>query len=288
MVNFTRSEQVDMLLVFGECRQNAVQASGMYAERFPDRRHPTRHYFPKLVAKMRINPNEENNNFIVNEEKEIDVLAYVEVHMNSSTREIAAECQVSKSTVSRILQKYKYRSYKYQLHQHLYEADFERRLEYCNWFLQKYQEDNTFPHKVLYTDESRFTNLGHFNRNNKRYWSKENLHLMEEGNFQERFGFNCWMGILGDRIIGPIFFDGHLTGERYLQFLTHEIENFLDEVPLVNRNTIVYQHDGAPPHNARMVSEHLNNTYGDNWIGNTGPVRWPPRYVQLTFKSYGN
>lgn len=215
MENYSRSEKVDMLLVFGECRQNSSNAATVYAERYPDRRHPTRHYFPKLVQKMRNEPeNNANAQFIINEEKEIDVLAYVEVNMNASVREIALECQISKNSVWRILIKHKYRSYKYQLHQHLYQDDPVRRLEYCNWYLEKYFEDNTFPFKIVYSDESRFTNLGVFNRNNKRYWAQENLHLMVEGNFQERFGFNCWIGILGDRILGPIIFDGHLMGEK--------------------------------------------------------------------------
>lgn len=280
MENYTRSEKIDMLLVFGECRQNSTDAARLYAERFPGRRHPTRHYFPKLVLKMRNEPigeDAENNRFVINEEKEIDVLAYVEVNINASVREIAALCQTSKSSALRILHKHKYHAYKYQLHQHLYENDNDIRLQYCNWFLQKHLEDNTFPFKILYSDESRFTNLGIFNRNNKRYWSQENLHLMEEGNFQERFGFNCWTGMLGDRILGPIFFDGHLTGERYLGFLRHEIQQFLDDIPLINLIGLFFQQDGAPPHNSRAVSEHLTEIHGENWIANGGPVRWPPR-----------
>lgn len=275
---YTRSEKIDMLLIFGECRQNSTDAARLYAERYPNRRHPTRHYFPKLVQKMRNEPdNNENNTFLVSEEKEIDVLGYVQVNINASLREIALECDICKSSVGNILNKHKYHSYKYQLHQHLYQNDNERRLEYCNWYLEKYLEDNTFPYNILYTDESRFTNLGHFNRNNKRYWSQDNLHLMQEGNFQERFGFNCWVGILGDRILGPIIYDGPLTGARYLGFLTQEIEQFLDEIPLINRVGLFYQQDGAPPHNMRAVTEYLNESYNENWIGNSGPVRWPAR-----------
>lgn len=284
MENYSRSEKIDMLLVFGECRQNSTAAAQLYAERYPERRHPTRHYFPKLVQKMRIEPeNVENAQFIISEDKEIDVLAYVQVNINSSVREIATECQISRNSAWRILRKHNYHSYKYQLHQYLYQDDHVRRVEYCNWYLQKYLDDNSFPFKILYSDESRFTNLGVFNRNNKRYWAQENLHLMEEGNFQERFGFNCWIGILGDRILGPIIFDGHLTGERYLNFLTQEIEQFLDEIPINNRIGLFFQQDGAPPHNTMAVRDYLNYTYGENWIGNNGPVRWPPRYsLQLT------
>ncbi|KAJ8913293.1 hypothetical protein NQ315_010960 [Exocentrus adspersus] len=56
--------------------------------------------------------------------------------------------------------------------------------------------------------------------------SQENQHLIREGNFQQQFGFNVWLGIIGTRIIGPIF-EGPLTGPRYLGFLQNEIEKRL-------------------------------------------------------------
>lgn len=275
---YTKNEKIDMLLIYGEARKNSYEACVLYAQRFPDRRHPTRHYFPKLEQKMRNEPDEEREKFIISEDKEIDVLAYVEQNFTSSTREIANECNISPASVWRILRKHKYRSYKYQLHQHLYENDYERRLEYCNWFLGKLQDDPNFPSKIIYSDESRFTNLGLFNRNNKRYWSQENLHLMTEGNFQERFGFNCWLGVIGDRILGPIIFEGHLTGERYLNFLENEIDQLIDNLPLANYVDIFFQQDGAPPHNTREVTRYLNTRFGQQWIGNGGPIRWPARY----------
>lgn len=268
-----------MLLVYGEARKNSYEACRLYAQRYPNRRHPTRHYFPKLEQKIRNEPDDANEKFIISENTEIDVLAYVEQNFTVSTREVATECNISSTSVWRILHKHKYRSYKYQLHQHLYENDSQRRLEYCNWFLGQLQNDANFPLKIIYSDESRFTNLGIFNRNNKRYWSQENLHMMVEGNFQERFGFNCWLGIIGDRILGPIIFEGHLTGERYLNFLQNEIDQFIDNLPLANYADIFFQQDGAPPHNTREVTRYLNARFGQQWIGNTGPVRWPARYV---------
>ncbi|KAJ8984505.1 hypothetical protein NQ317_014595 [Molorchus minor] len=38
-----------------------------------------------------------------------------------------------------------------------------------------------------------------------------------------------------------------------------------------------FQHDGAPPHKARIVQQYLNETYGENWIGINGPIQWPPK-----------
>lgn len=41
-------------------------------------------------------------------------------------------------------------------------------------------------------------------------------------------------------------------------------------------------HDGAPPHFCNNVKDHLNNTYGRQWIGRNGSVKWPPRSPDLT------
>ena len=50
---FTNEEMVDMLLIYGEYFQIVKQAEQRYAERFPERRHPTRPTFINIVSKLR-------------------------------------------------------------------------------------------------------------------------------------------------------------------------------------------------------------------------------------------
>ena len=50
---FTNEEIVDMLLIYGECFQYAKQTEQRYAERFPERRHPTRPNFTNIVSRRR-------------------------------------------------------------------------------------------------------------------------------------------------------------------------------------------------------------------------------------------
>lgn len=279
---YSRNEQIDMLLIYGECRKNATMACQLYAERYPDRIYPSRTTFKKVETRLRNEEVRANDNYIVSEEAEINVLAYVSINPNASVREMETNTNVSRESARRILHKHKYRCFKYTLHQHLYENDFVRRLQYCNWFTTKCREDNRFPYKILFSDESRFTNNGMFNRNNLRCWAKENPHLIREGRFQERFGFNVWIGILGRNIVGPIIFDGPLTGARYLQFLQTEIRNSLEEIPQHEREGMYFHQDGCGPHNAGNVREYLTETFGNNWIGTNGPIRWPPRSPDLT------
>ncbi|KAJ8937509.1 hypothetical protein NQ318_015975 [Aromia moschata] len=224
-----------MLLVYGEVRKNRREAKALYGQRYPDRAQPHDKYFPWLERHLKTERiEEEPNEFIVSEEAEINTLACIE-------------------------------PFKYQVHHHLYEADHQRRLEFCNWFMV--QQRPNLSRFILSSDESRFTNLGMFNKNNSRYWARENPHLYRQGAFQERFGVNVWMGVIGRRIVGPIFFENPLTADQYLQFLSNEIADFIENLPINEYFHIYYQQDGAPAHNARRVRDYLNQTFEDRWIG---------------------
>lgn len=280
---YTQSEKVDMLLIFGECQENSRNAAELYAQRYPNRHHPAHQYFLYVEKWLRQERNREaEQRFIINEETEINVLAMVEVDKTASLREISQELQISHESTRKILKKHGYRSFKYQLHQHLYPDDGDRRVVFCDWLLQNHRINPNFINFILFSDESRFTNNGMFNKQNTRYWATQNQHAMREGNFQERFGVNVWAGIVGDRIIGPIFFQGQLTGARYLGFLQNEIEEHLEHLPLEDLRRIYFQQDGAPPHNTREVLDYLIGHFNNQVIATNGPVRWPPRSPDLT------
>ena len=102
--------------------------------------------------------------------------------------------------------------------------------------------------------------------------SENNSRIFREVRPQVRFHLNVWAGIYNDQILGPHFFEGALNGEKYLQFLTTEFEEYIDTLPLANYNTCWFQHDGAPPHNTRNVCEYLNQRFPNRWIGNSGPM----------------
>ncbi|EZA56082.1 hypothetical protein X777_03192 [Ooceraea biroi] len=72
-----------------------------------------------------------------------------------------------------------------------------------------------------------------------------------------------------------------LNGASYMEFLMENLPDFLEEVPLINRNKIVFQQDGAGPHNARIVTNFLNQQFPGRWMGRYGPIRWPARSPDL-------
>lgn len=100
-----------------------------------------------------------------------------------------------------------------------------------------------------------------------RYWSDGNPHWHTEKNFQERYDINVWCGIFYDTLIGPFFFSENLNGDKYLEFLKTELPILLEDIPLSRCKHLVWQQDSAPAHNKNTVIQHLNSTFGTNWMG---------------------
>ncbi|XP_063898331.1 uncharacterized protein LOC135119012 [Helicoverpa armigera] len=160
--------------------------------------------------------------------------------------------------------------------QELHPHDYARRLTFCNWLREERRN-------ILWTDESRFTRVGMFNIHNAHYWTEVNPRVVRPDHFQTRFSVNVWAGILGNRILGPVFLD-RLNGDTYLRLLRTRVRRMLEGIPLEEIRGLHFQHDGAPPHFANSLRAFLNGVWygGERWIGRGGPVPWPPRSPDLT------
>jgi hypothetical protein len=85
-----------------------------------------------------------------------------------------------------------------------------------------------------------------------------------------------WTASFGDYLVDLHVLPHRLTGNRYQDFLLHDLPKLLEGVPLAVRARMWYMHDGAPAHFSRAVRDVLSNTYHDRWIGRGGPTAWPP------------
>lgn len=47
-----------------------------------------------------------------------------------------------------------------------------------------------------------------FNKYNTHYWTQKYQHAIREGNSPERFVVNIWAGIIENKIVEPILFQG--------------------------------------------------------------------------------
>lgn len=279
------NELTDMLQVFFESNRNRLEAVRRYRVRFPDREVPDSKMFVRIETNLRNygsfkKPKKQQRRFAEN--SELDVLLAVQENSRTSTREIAHNIGVSKTTVHSILKKYKFKPYIARKVHALERNDRGRRIQFCRYFLNALEENPNFYRKIIWSDECTFSNNGIFNRNIHRQWSHDNPRFIIENNFQRRFSVNVWCGILGDQLIGPFFIDGSLNQETYHTLLNENLQNFLDELPLADLNRIFYQQDGAPAHNARVNTDWLNIQFENRWIGTSGPIQWPARSPDLS------
>lgn len=292
---YSVQERTEIIFIYGEVGKCARRTAFVFNERNPNR-DVTHRYVLDLVAKFSETGSVSNkkriNLRVLNEEAQIEVLGTFTAEPTSSLRTVAEQTGMSHETVRKAMKMHKFHPYKMQILQEIYEDDFDRRIEFCEVMTHRV---NTIPlllQNICFSDECSFFLNGNVNKQNCRYWSNENPHVFREGHTQNPQKVNVWAGILGNTIIGPLFIEGNLTGDLYLNMLeetidnliTHELETQIDaEGNLVLQEDLLsFQQDGAPPHYFGPVRHWLNERFPDRWIGRRGAIEWPPRSPDLT------
>lgn len=289
---FTHIDRYNMFVTYCQCNFNCGLAAVEYRNRFPQALQPNKTLFRKLATELKNNGSflkkKTRMNSVTNNINKVNrVINYVRnknaENLETSLREIQVACRINKTSARKILKKNGYRCYRAKKVHNLQAEDKPRRTTFCRWLLEKKRADPLICSKILWSDEANFSNNGFFNRNIHYKWTSENTHWHRPTGFQNRFSINVWLGILGTNLIGPYFYDGHLSGQRYLNFLRNEFNEFLDDLPLENRHNFEYfQQDGAPPHNSHICVDYLDEILPQHWIGTNGFIRWPPRSPDIT------
>lgn len=108
MAVYTNIEYTDMILIYGETRQNSVAARDLYAERFPNRRHPACKTIVDAVYRLRdtgsVIPRFEGRGLQKSRRvllAEENILNMVDVDPGVSTTTLAREVNVSQTTVQK-------------------------------------------------------------------------------------------------------------------------------------------------------------------------------------------
>lgn len=282
-------EKTQAIIIYGESGRNLHQAVRIFNERFPE--NPVcRKYFRELLRKFTTTGSVKrasgSGRKPISEIEQINIVSSVVNNPHSSTISVANECNVSSTTVKKYLKKHKFHPYKLIILHQLCEDDADRRLEFCEIMENKIGQYPNYVKNICFSDECSFSLCGTVNKQNVRYWSDTNPRIIREEHTQYPQKVNVWAGILGDHIIGPLFIEGNLTGQLYLQMLQNEITPLIDEVvganPLEFDMEVIFQQDGATPHYSREVRNYLNRVYINRWIGRRGVIEWPARSPDLT------
>jgi len=116
---------------------------------------------------------------------DIDILAYFSAHPLTSIRNIVKKLNVPFSYVWRLLKGHNWHPYSLHGCQTLLPTDPQRRLDFCNWALNKYAENLRFLRNVIWTDECRFTQDRDINPQNNHYCNNCNPMFVKEIQSQE-------------------------------------------------------------------------------------------------------
>jgi hypothetical protein len=110
-------------------------------------------------------------------QEEEQVLDMVADQPGISTCALARRHSLHKTTVHTCLQRYSLYPYRPQQVQALQPGGRQRGLQYCRWLVERVNEDADFITRVLWTDESHFTQMGIVNTHNIHHWAQENPHF---------------------------------------------------------------------------------------------------------------
>lgn len=280
----SKDERIDVVLLSGR----EGWSYRKIAEEF-NRRHPARQPISFTAVGKLVNKFKETGSVLdkprsgrpkTSDETKETVIAKFYGSPNKSVRRTSMELGVSKSTIHRILVHEKFHPYKLQILHHLNEDDPDRRIQMCEWFSQQLEENIDFTkNSVLFSDEAMFYVNGEVNKQNCRYWCDVNPHWMDPSKQQGGQKVMVWCGMWKAHVLGPFFFDEHVTGTTYLDMLRDKLMPQLEG--LGEGLPDWFQQDGAPAHYATAVRDWLNDTF-PHWIGRRGHVEWSPRSPDLS------
>lgn len=196
-----------------------------------------------------------------------------------SLRKLKQEVGLSYGTCQKILKKdlHLY-PYKMQVYQELLPADYNRRLLYCQWFMQRLMNNDELLNVTFYSDEAWFHLSGYVNSQNMRLWSADNPHIFHETPLHP-IQVGVWIAVSRRRLIGPIFFEESVTAERYRNNILNVFVNQLHDDELEQG---YFQQDGARAHTARETLHYLREFFDDRIISIGSEPEFPPRSPDLT------
>jgi len=214
------------------------------------------------------------------EENAERVSDYFDENPTTSTRRASVELGIPRSTLRRIIKsKLKLYPYKIQVFQELSEFDMERRVEFANHLLAQIESNDIQFGKIWFSDECHFWLSGYVNKQNYRFWARENPRIFTTTSTKPK-RVSVWCAISTSGVLGPYFFESNVNGENYRKMLS---EYFIPTASGLNCiHDFHFMQDGALPHRTGDVLDLLNDHFHERVIGLGYMSRfgdgmdWPP------------
>lgn len=198
-----------------------------------------------------------------------------------SARRHAVALGISDRSVRRILHDLNFHPFKIMMCQELSPADYANRRNLCEQMLAQIPPQAAF----FSSDEAHFHLTGIVNKQNFRYWAKDNPQIIHERPLHSP-KLTVWCAVSQFGVIGPYFFEEEgvtVNSGRYVlmlqNFLQPRMEEIVEEEGL---GDFWFQQDGATPHTARISLNVLREMFPGRLVSLRGDVGWPARSPDLS------
>ena len=208
---YTPEEYYEMNRKFYECWQDAILASIMYRQEFPDKkRFPDKRVFQRLDNRIRnkfsLVPVNDSKGKIAVQDAELEflVITAFQEHAELHIPEMATRCNTTEYRVFTILHKHGFEAFHARKVQHFAqrERDYYSIFIFAIRFFTFISVNPLLPYQILYCDECNVTTEGMFNSKNFVQWSNRgNPRAVHETNHQYRWSLNFWCGITANILV---------------------------------------------------------------------------------------
>ena len=199
---------------------------------------------------------------------------------NSSLRSVSNQVNVSSSVRNVARNILKLFPYKIQTGHQLNERDCESRINFCSWMLNQINNDEEFLDNCFFSDEAHFYLSGYVNRQNYRFWAKENPSVSHRRPLHSA-KVTAFVIMSRSLIFGPYWFSGTINQRTYVdilkdQFYPECLEKGLDMTKMW------WKQDGATPHASNYALEWLKEKFGEKIISRRTDHVWPSNSPDLS------
>ena len=193
MTEWTNEQLVFITTAYFSEGKSLKQAQRSFKKQFKMKSSPSKKIIQRCIRNFtsfgNLNKNKPTGRPVtVTTQTNIDMATQIIGDNNSvSLRHLSQQMGISySSTQTLVKKKLKFRPYKVQVCQQLQPGDFARRTQFCEWFLQKL-DDQHFIGGLIFSDEAHFSLSGYVNRQNLRFWAGNNpMEIIENPLHSER------------------------------------------------------------------------------------------------------
>jgi hypothetical protein len=186
-------------------------------------------------------------------------------------RKVAAAIDVSPTLVYHIIHDDLHLiPYKFHLWHKLEEPDYQKRIDFAQWFLKLGPETKKY---MIMSDEVYFYLALPVNIQNNRCWCKSQPIVSVEKPLQDK-KILVYFAISANRVFGTYFFEESINQLNYLFMLKYFYWPWIEMNPELKKH--YFQQDGASPHIATSVQTWLKDNFDRKFIDKNSWPHAPP------------